>query len=395
MGTLAVRGRLSISHRNPPEPVDLDDAIVPPPSPGEPGPVGAPRPRRARVVRIWIAVGVVVSMLVAGTVAAAFVQVPYYLISPGAARATEPLISVEGATTYPSDGSIDFTTVSLRRASALEALMGWLDPTVDVVDEEQILGGQTEQENREATQQEMSDSKQVASAVALEALGYDVIRGTGAVVRGIVEGSPAAGALQVGDVIVAAGDQPITLSSDLARVTRSMKPGEPLGLLVERGGEGEAQALTVVLAPRPEEPDKGFLGVSTTTRDLSFQFPFSVQIDSGSVGGPSAGLAFTLGIIDVLTPGSLTAGKRVAVTGTIDPNGFVGPVGGVEQKTVAVRRSGAELFLVPTSEVDLARKYAGDVRVEGVDTLDQALRVLASVGGDVQGLAQGSSPAGR
>lgn len=372
--------------------MDTNDAIVPPPSPGDAGSSG-PRPALSRLVRIWIAVGVVVSMLVAGTVAAAFVKVPYYLISPGSARATEPLISVEGARTYPSDGSIDFTTVSLKHASALEALMGWLDPTVDVVDEDQILGGQTEEENREMTLQEMTDSKQVASAVALEELGYDVIRGTGAVVRGIVDGSPAASTLAVGDVIVAAGDQPIMLSSDLARVTRSMRPGDVLGLLVQRGGEGEGQAVRVTLAPRPEEPDRGFLGVTTTTRDLSFEFPFTVEIDSGSVGGPSAGLAFALGIIDLLTPGSLTAGKHVAVTGTLDPNGFVGPVGGVEQKTVAVRRAGAELFIVPSSELELARKYAGDLRVEGVDTLEQALQVLESIGA-ARSLAQGSSPPG-
>ncbi|MEJ5256088.1 MAG: S16 family serine protease [Acidimicrobiales bacterium] len=373
---------------------DTNDEIVSPPSSGDPG-AGRDRPVLSRLARVWIAVGLVVSMLVVGTVSAAFVKVPYFLISPGSARATEPLISVEGAPTYPGEGSIDFTTVSLKHASALEALMGWLDPTVDVVDEDELLGGQTEEENREATLREMTDSKQIATAVALEALGYDVIRGSGAVVRGIVDGSPAASALAVGDVIVAAGDQPIRLSSDLARVTRGMRPGDVLGLLVQRGGAGEGEPITVTLAPRPEEPDRGFLGVTTTTRDLSFEFPFRVDIDSGSVGGPSAGLAFTLGIMDLLTPGSLTAGRHVAVTGTIDPNGFVGPVGGVEQKTVAVRRSGAELFIVPTSEVEQARRFAGDLRVEGVDTLEQALQLLESIGGGPHSLAQGSSPSGR
>jgi PDZ domain-containing protein len=106
-----------------------------------------------------------------------------------------------------------------------------------------------------------------------------------------------------------------------------------------------------------------------------------VQIDSGAVGGPSAGLAFTLGVIDVLTPESLTGGQRIATTGTMDSSGTVGPVGGVQQKTVAVRRAGATLFLVPSNEYDEAKKYAGDMRVERVDTLDDALEVLASVGG--------------
>ena len=121
--------------------------------------------------------------------------------------------------------------------------------------------------------------------------------------------------------------------------------------------------------------------MSSTTRDLDYHLPFQVTVDSGAVGGPSAGLAFTLGIMDVLTPDSITGGHKVATTGTINADGTVGPVGGVHQKTIAVRESGAELFLVPSSEYDEAEKYAGSLRVEKVDTVDDALRVLATIGG--------------
>jgi Lon-like protease len=346
-------------------------------------------PRR-RLVRIWVTVGVVVACLVAATVAAAVVKVPYVLLSPGSARATEPLISVDGAPSYPHEGSIDFTTVSLRKASALEALMGWLDPTVDVVEEELVFGGQTPEENRQANLQDMVDSKQVATAVALEELGYEVVQGTGAVVAGVLDDTPAQEILEPGDVIIEAEGQPVEVAGDVGAVTRSMAPGEVLDLAVEPKGRGEVELVSATLVASPDDPSRALLGITTTTRDLDFDFPFTVTIDSGSVGGPSAGLAFALGILDTLTPTSLTGGRTVATTGTIDLNGFVGPVGGVEQKTVAVRRAGADLFLVPSSEVELARRFAGNMRVEPVDNIDDALAVLSTLGGGAEALAQGS-----
>ena len=141
------------------------------------------------------------------------------------------------------------------------------------------------------------------------------------------------------------------------------------------------RTVEVTLGARADDPAKGFLGVSTFTRDLSFQFPVQVTIDSGRVGGPSAGLAFTLGVLDVMTPDSITGGLKIATTGTMSLDGSVGPVGGVHQKVVAAKREGVQLMLVPSSELDEARKYADGLRIEPVDTLDQALAVLATVGG--------------
>jgi PDZ domain-containing protein len=114
---------------------------------------------------------------------------------------------------------------------------------------------------------------------------------------------------------------------------------------------------------------------------VDYRFPIDVRIDTARVGGPSAGLAFTLAIIDDLTPGSLTGGERVAVTGTISPDGKVGPVGGVEQKAITARTNGVQLMLVPKAEVRDARRGAGDVRVVGVDTIDEALAALQDAGG--------------
>lgn len=355
-------------------------------------PAAEPPPRR----RAWWYLGGFVALLVAGVVAAAFVRVPYFLLSPGSVRPTEPLIEVDGAPTYPSGpGEVGFTTVSLRHATALQALIGWLDPTVDVVDEDLILGGQTEDENRQANLQDMSNSKDRATAVALEELGYDVpVDGSGAVVFTVSPDVPAASVLQPGDVVIGADGRTVAVADDLVAVVGAKRPGDPIELRLERPGIADPITTFTALSSRPEALTEPMLGVQLGTRDLSFEFPIEVTIDSGEVGGPSAGLAFTLGVMDLLTPGSVTGGQRVATTGTIDLEGNVGPVGGVEQKTVAVRRSGVDLFLVPSGEYEQARELAGEMRVEPVDTVDDALRVLSSVGGGSAVVQAQGAPAG-
>lgn len=378
--------------------MDTIEPTVPPPPAGDPpgpgdhdGPPPADAPGRRR---LWLAFGgALVGLLTLGTLAAAFVQVPYYLLSPGSVRSTEGLVTVEGAPTYESDGRIDFTTVSVKKATALQAVVGWLDPTVDVVEEDLILAGQTQDENRARNLQEMADSKEIATAVALESLGYEVNeQGSGALIVNVATDVPAASVLARGDVVVAADGQPVELSSDLVDVIATKQPGEDVVLRVQRSEE-VAEDVVVPLVARPDDPTRAMLGVTLETFRLTYQFPFEVTIDSGAVGGPSAGLAFTLGVIDVLTPGSLTGGQQVATTGTIDSSGVVGPVGGVRQKTVAVRRAGASVFLVPGSEYEEAKTYAGDMRVEVVDDLDDALRVLTSLGGGTDAVEQ-AAPSG-
>ena len=149
----------------------------------------------------------------------------------------------------------------------------------------------------------------------------------------------------------------------------------------------QPRTTTATLAARSDDRARSFLGVTLRTRQRDYALPFEVTIDSGRVGGPSAGLEFALSIVDQLTPGELTGGRRVAVTGTIELDGSVGPVGGVPQKAVTVTRSGAMLFLVPTAQVEDARSKAGTgIEVVGVDTLDDAIRELGARGGDISGI---------
>jgi PDZ domain-containing protein len=315
------------------------------------------------------------------------IPLPYYILSPGTSRPTETLISVTGAETFENSGEVDFLTVSLRKATPVELFAAWVNPDLDVTPEEKILGKQTVDENRELNIRLMADSKDAAQYQALNRLGYAIeSKGTGAVVASVVDDGPSAGLLVPGDVITRINDQEISYSQQLISVVSANAPGATLSLSVEPfdeliSGARPARDVQVVLGARTGDPSKGFLGVSTFTRDLSFNFPVQVSIDSGRVGGPSAGLAFTLGILDVMTPGSLTGGLRISSTGTMSLDGSVGPVGGVHQKVMASRRAGIDLMFVPASEIEEARRFAGDLRVEPVETLDQALEILTTLGG--------------
>jgi PDZ domain-containing protein len=337
----------------------------------------SPASRRRRIV-VWSAAVVVVAILSA----ALFIRLPYYTLSPGSSRATEPLIKVENAQTFDNDGAVDFLTVSLRQATAVELLVAWADSAVEVKTDEELFGPQTESESHAANVVMMSNSKDAATYQALTRLGYKVpSSGTGAVVASVQPNSPASDVLSATDVIVAIDDTPITINTQLVEMIGDSTPGTTRTLSIEKLDGTNAHTVPVVIGARPTDATRGYLGITTFTRDLNFSFPVTVTINSGAVSGPSAGLAFTLGLLDVLSPGSLTGGQHVAATGTMGLDGAVGPVGGVHQKVVAARRAGATLMIVPSSELDEAREFAGSLRIEPADTLDQALAVLSTIGG--------------
>ncbi|HEX6424958.1 MAG TPA: S16 family serine protease [Acidimicrobiales bacterium] len=325
--------------------------------------------------------------MVAFLAGAAFVPLPYYLFKPGTVRDTQPLIAVEGAQTYASDGTISYTTVSLRQASLIGLVQGWLDDDVDVIDRDQVLQGRDPDENRQVNLRMMSDSKQVATQVALERLGYDVDTTVGQLVVEVLPEMPAEGVLEPGDIITAIDGEAFDDGGDLARLLADALPGETITSTVRSPGGGAGREHKLTLAPSPDDPDKGVMGVSVREVVLDFEFPLDVEIDTGDVGGPSAGLAFALAIIDELTPGELTGGADVAVTGTMSTDGTVGPVGGTGQKAAAVRDAGFTLFLVPTADYDAAVARAGDgLDVVAVDTIDEALAALGERGGNVDDL---------
>jgi PDZ domain-containing protein len=228
--------------------------------------------------------------------------------------------------------------------------------------------------------------------VALRRLGYQVTENNlGAQIYQIPPGTPASAAgLRCNDIIIAVNGQPIRTSTDLGNAIRSSTPGQTVQLKVQRVvSDGKVQ--TDTLSARLEAPPgssgsahahEGFLGVVSMTR-TTYTFPFDVNIEVGDIGGPSAGLAFTLAILDVLSTGDLTGGHAVAATGTIGLDGTVGDVGGVAQKAVAVQRAGASVFFVPADQLREALSQAGTMKIYAVKTLQQALDDLQGLGGDV------------
>lgn len=364
---------------------------APPDSEPEPGRWPAPYRRLSLRGRrlVWFGV-VLVAMLISSVIAASVVRIPYYAVSPGAIRDTAAIVVVEGVETYPPSGVVAFTTISTsqQRLTMLDFAVKWLDPDATILAEEEVLIGSDPDETRQINLQLMDISTQNSAYVALDRLGYEVVTtGTGAMVISIEEGMPAEEVLEVGDTVVAVDGQRIALAEDLVEAISTLEPGTRVSLTVEPLDSDETDERSVVLTARDDDPDAAFLGIRPSTRDITFEFPIDIRFETGNVGGPSAGLAYTLWLLELLTPGELAGGREIAATGTIARDGTVGPVGRVGTKAIAARRDGYEVFLVPadTSEDDLeaAHRHAGDaLRIIEVATLDDALDALAELGGD-------------
>ena len=242
-----------------------------------------------------------------------------------------------------------------------------------MVDIEDILGERTVAENRDAGRLQMDQSTQVAVAVALEHLGHDIMTPIGARIERVVPDAPAHEALHEGDIVQAVGDTAITTARQLSDTIKAHEPGAA-ATLTALAPDGQTRTVTVTLADRD---GVALLGVIVATHVEFAEPPIDVRLHIENIGGPSAGLAFTLSVIDALTPEPLTGDLDVAATGTIHHDGTVGPIGGVPQKSHAVIRAGTDLFLVPASQVEEAIAVAEpSVSVVGVETLNDALAAI-------------------
>ncbi|MDR6976717.1 PDZ domain-containing protein [Streptomyces sp. 3330] len=345
-------------------------------------------------------------MLIALLCAGVLIPVPYAEMSPGPTVNTlgdhggEPVLQISGRKTYTTSGHLNMTTVRVTsadyRMNLVEAVYGWLAHDNKVVPHDTLYpDGKTEEQSTQENAEEFSQSQESAKVAALKELDIPVT--SWVIVSTVVKGSPAEGRLHAGDVIKAVDGTAVKEPGDVAKLVTRHKPGEKVVFRIvpakdqaaaEKANKTatETQDVTITTATSDDSGEKrAIVGISAGT---DHTFPFTIDIKLADVGGPSAGLMFALGIYDKLTPGSLTGGTFVAGTGTIDDAGKVGPIGGIEMKTVGARSQGAQYFLTPAENCAAAAKDTpSGLRLVKVDTIDDALDALEDIrGGDTADL---------
>jgi PDZ domain-containing protein len=329
------------------------------------------RPRRVGL-GVWLVVG-----LVFFVAAAAMYHPPYVVISPGTTFDVSGDVSISGVPTTPVNGAYLATSVRLSQPSALRLLVAAVRPDREVLALSDVLPKGVDARRFDRSQREIFKESQLLAAVAAaRSLGMPVtVTSDGARVVDVVRGSPAAKVLQPGDVIVAIDGQPVTQAGTVGEVIRSKPAGSEFRFTIER--DGRRRDATVRSQGLPQLSGGVGIGIAVQSHGLRADLPFSFQVrDHENVGGPSAGLIYALAIADVLSAQDDAGGRTVAATGTIDPDGDVGPVGGVKEKAIAVQRADADVFLVPASEVDQARQPG--LRIVGVERLRQAIAALSA-----------------
>lgn len=318
--------------------------------------------------------------------AAMFIPVPYVMTSPGPVFNTIgevneiELISISGTETYPTEGELDMTTVSeyggpQEGLDMFQAIWGWIDPDRRVVPRESVYPeGETEEENTARNIEAFSTSQSYAIAAAMDYLDQPIKEQV--IVTSVGLDTPAQDKLRAGDEILTVDGVQMTTPEQVVEAVRSKPIGTDLNFSVMRGGT--KLEVVVTSGTRPDDPETEqneatipYIGIGI---DINYSAEFEIKFGVTGVGGPSAGTLFAIGIIDKLTPGALTQGKIIAGTGTIDPDGNVGEIGGIQQKLIGARDAGAVLFLAPEGNCDEVIGHIPDgLTVAAIETLEDAM----------------------
>jgi PDZ domain-containing protein len=329
--------------------------------------------------RLALVAAVLGALGIAATIVLWSIPAEDFILAPGSAKPLEDRVDVEGARPV-HDGAVYYTDVSVRRTTLLERLLPFVRPDGSTVLPEHALlpPGTSESARDRQVAEEMDRSKDIASLVALRALGYEVeATATGVLVTGVFADTPASGLLREGDLVVAVDRQRVRTLQELRSVVGRREPGERVDLTVRRADN--RQRITVGTIPNPNEPRRPFMGIQVD-QAADVELPLDVDIDLGRVGGPSAGLPFALEIVRQLGR-DVTGGCVIAATGALAFDGRVVSVGGLPQKTIAARGAGVDAFLVPAGRNAAdARNHAEGLRIIPVETFQQALRARATAG---------------
>jgi PDZ domain-containing protein len=320
-------------------------------------------------------------LALAMTLVVAVARVPYVALAPGPTFNTlgaddsgKAVISVSGHPTYTDNGHLNMTTISVvTRLTLAQALRGWFRHDLAVVPRDVIYP--PNESDQQVRQQDAADFKASQTSATTAALRYLGVNGTVHVlVDKVTKGSPADGQVQAGDEFVAVDGQKVTDAKRLRALIGTRQPGQPVRLTLLRAKKTLDVTVGTTSTKDKDGTVRPIIGVETRERT---DYPFQVTISLGDIGGPSAGLMFALGIVDKLQPGSLTDGRFIAGTGTIDDDGVVGPIGGIQQKLIGARRKGATVFLVPADNCKeaLSSPPAG-LKLVKVSSLKSALSEL-------------------
>jgi Lon-like protease len=311
-----------------------------------------------------------------------FVRVPYVSVSPGPTYDTlssvdgKPIVEVEGHETYPTSGQLRMTTVSVEQDVTLFTALGrWLSSRYSLAPREDFVPpGKSEEDVERENKQMFDESQSNAEVAALRLLKFPII----VIAREITTGAPADKVLDPGDQLISVNGKAITAPEDVRASLQGTTPGQQVQVTYKRGDAAEKTETVTLGRAADFSPDdtrtEGFMGLATSERA---NVKFKTTIHLADVGGPSAGLVFAMAIVDRLTPGEMEAGQTIAGTGTIDPRGNVGSIGGIPFKMVAAKEAGATTFLVPADNCAEARSQAPEgLRLIKVDTLETAVNAM-------------------
>ena len=329
----------------------------------------------ARLFKYLLATGLVLAVVVVGLYV---IPSDQYIFLPDKARPLAPFVTVKGEKSDKDGGGIYYVAVEVKKASILEKLFHGLHEGSTLVPAAAVRApGESDQQHQRVELRAMSESQKIGAAVALRSLGYRVpVKVLGTLVAQVATDGPSAGKLEPGDRIVAIDDQPTKTANEIRGAIAKHRPGDTVEVTVSRNGA--EKKVTVKTVPDPKGSKRPLIGVFLQN-ETKISLPVPVQIDLGQVGGPSAGLAFALDVVEELGH-NIDRGHKVVASGEILQDGTVIPVGGLKQKTIGAKRAGADVFLVPAGEnAQEARRYAGSMRVIPVHSFRQALRALATL----------------
>jgi len=351
-------------------------------------PDGVARPgRRSGALRFLPgAAGIIALVAIMATAVLSAIPTSDTVFLPAPAEAIDTHITIPGHPLRPGRGTLSITFIyEQSQVNLLTRLWDSLNSDASIYTSQQLYGSNTpppQQQQQRLSAVDMINSKNAAAIAALSALGYHALVKDQVAVGRISAGSKANGQLQLGDIILSLNGHTVATQQQLEQAERNVRPGESIRLVVQRFDTNDAnleRSRTFSLSiPTINDHGRAIIGIYPVPA-YSPHLPFRVNIDSGDIGGPSAGLMFALAIYNRLSPTDLTHGHKVAGTGQIDAVGNVYPIGGVKQKVIGAHQSGAQYFFVPQSEnYAEAKPYAAanGITLVPVSTLQQAIDFL-------------------